>query len=347
MSPLMRNLVLILLLAVIVTGIGFRMLASSREQYDPIAAAGQNAQFAEVRGLRIHYREWGPKSGKPLLLVHGAMAWSRTWRDIAAPLGEEGYRVIAFDLPPFGFSDRPSARIYSRSQQAAMIAGFADAIGLKRFVLAGHSFGAGATVEAAFSMPDRVERLILISAALEPGAKDDGSLVKMFLGAGWLRDIAVASTFTNPLAIDMGLKRLVYDKASVTPEHTNLYTLPLFMRGTSSAVGDWMMTGLYGNETRSPANDPDAYARFVQSVLLVWGKEDTVTPPKLGERLAGLFPNARLEVLDGVAHIPHVEKPEDVAALVGEFLGNASPRRPKPLPLVSAAGLRGSVVADD
>ncbi|MBU1492119.1 MAG: hypothetical protein KKC07_20310 [Gammaproteobacteria bacterium] len=78
MSLSIRNLVMIALLAVLVAGLGFRMMASSRESYGPETVAGPGASFATVRGLRIHYKEWGPKDGRPLLLVAGPMAWAGT-----------------------------------------------------------------------------------------------------------------------------------------------------------------------------------------------------------------------------------------------------------------------------
>ena len=353
MPPSIRNLVVVAVLAVLVTGIGFRILASSREAYGPETVAGPGASFADVQGLRIHYEEWGPKDGRPLLLVSGAMAWSGTWRALAEPLARAGYRIIALDLPPFGMSDRPSAGLYTRARQAALIAGFADAMRLQRFTLVGHSFGAGATMETAFANAARIERLVLISGAIAPGGTTQGSLGKILLGVDFLRPLAVSSTFTNPLAINIGLKSLVHDASVVTAELSDLYSLPLFMRGTTGAIGDWLMTGLYADESESLAADEVNYRRFTQSVLLVWGKQDAVTPVSVGETLFRLFPAARLEVLDGVNHLPHVEKPAEVAALIAAFRGGgartspgAAPVARKPLPLVSAAGLRGSVEGD-
>lgn len=353
MSPPVRILLTIALVTVLVTAIGFRILASSRERYGPETVAGRGAAFTDVRGLRIHYEEWGPRDGRALLLVSGAMAWSGTWRALAEPLADAGFRVIALDLPPFGLSDRPSAGVYSRARQAALIAGFADAMRLERFSLVGHSFGAGATLEAAFADASRIERLVLISGAIEPGRADTDSFGETLLGMDFLRPLVVSSTFTNPLAISIGLKSLVHDESVVTPDLADLYGRPLFMLGTTHAIGDWLMTGFYGDEGGSLAADPENYRRFTPSVLLVWGTEDGVTPVAVGETLLGLFPAARLELLAGVSHLPHVEKPAEVAGLIASFMGGRSRTVPtpaptvrRPLPLVSAAGLRGAVDGD-
>lgn len=354
MSPWIRNIVLIILLAVLIAVVGFRVLASSRESHDPETVAGPGALFAEVRGLRIQYKEWGPKTGKPILLVPGAMAWSGTWRALAEPLAEAGNRVIAFDLPPFGMSDRPSAGVYSRASQAALVVGFADAMRLDRFTLVGHSFGAGATVETAFGNADRIERLVLISGAIEPGKKPGGSLARIMLGLNFVRPLVVASTFTNPLAINIGLKSLVSDSTIVTPELADLYSLPLYMAGTTRAVGDWLITGFHADESETLAADRENFRRFTKSVLLIWGAEDKVTPVGIGETLAGYFPASNLEILGAVGHLPHVEKPAEVADLIADFMGGAmarprpadTPEAGKPMPIVSAAPLRGTVDSD-
>lgn len=353
MSPPVRIFLTIAAVTVFVTAIGFRILATSRESYGPETVAGRGATFADVRGLRIHYEEWGPRDGRPLLLVPGAMAWSGTWRTVAEPLAAAGFRVIALDLPPFGMSDRPSAALYTRARQSALIGGFADAMRLERFTLVGHSFGAGATLETAFANASRIDRLVLISGAIEPGRADTDTFGETLLGMDFLRPLVVSSTFTNPLAIGIGLKSLVHDESVVTADLADLYGRPLFMMGTTHAIGDWLMTGFYGDEDGSLAADPDNYRRFTPSVLLVWGKEDGITPVAVGETLLRLFPAARLEVLDGVGHLPHVEQPAAVAGLIATFMGGRSRTGPaapqtvrRPLPLVSAAGLRGAVDGD-
>ncbi len=344
MSKLLRNLILFVLAAAVIASVTFRMLAGLREQYDPVTAAGTSAAFAEVKGLRIHYRQWGSKDGIPILLVHGTMAWSETWRDVAAPLGDAGYRVIALDMPPFGLSDRPSAQNYSREAQAALIRGFADAVGLDKFVLVGHSFGGGATIEAAFSMPERVRQLVLLDVALGLGQEGSAPALTAVLQARWLRNLAVASSFTNPLMLEQGLRSFVHDDGMITKERLAIYQWPLVMANTTDAVGDWMMTGLYGDETASRAADLASYAAFPRQVLLIWGREDDVTPLAQGQEIAGLFRDARLEVLDGVNHIPQVEKPDEVVRLISKFLRKPSGGSTKAAPpLASSSLLRGAV----
>ena len=150
-------LLLALVVAVAVTLTTFGYLALQREKLTPQAAAGPDARYVTAGGLAIHYKEWGPPDGKPFVLMPGSFAWSETFRDIAVPLGERGWRVIAPDIPPFGYSERPADHDYGRTAQAGRLLDFADALKLEKFALGVHSYGGGAAIEAAFIAPERIE----------------------------------------------------------------------------------------------------------------------------------------------------------------------------------------------
>jgi pimeloyl-ACP methyl ester carboxylesterase len=332
-----------LLVLTIVIVVGFRLAAMMREERTASAENGPGVRFVEVAGLDFHFREWGPIDGPPLLLVPGTMAWSETYRDIAAPLGEQGFRVIALDLPPFGYSDRPASGDYSRKAQAARILGFADAMKLDRFVLGVHSYGGGAAMEAAFTAPGRIEAMVLLDVALGLGARNSGPPLAPILTIPMLRDAVVSLTFSNPLTTGFGLRDFIHDDSVVTPERIEIYTRPLAMKGTTPAIGDWLMTGLFGDESASLAADRANYRAFDRPVLVIWGAEDTVTPPAQGEEIAALLPNSELAMLPGVNHIPQVEDPQEVVRLIGEFLRRQSGKGDR---LSALEGLRGPIAHD-
>lgn len=320
---------------------GFRVAAMWRETAAPVEAAEQGANFVKVGGLKMHFRQWGPMDGKPLLLVPGSMAWSETFRDIAEPLGEQGNRVIAIDMPPFGYSERPEDHDYSRAAQAKRILGFADVLGLNTFRLGVHSYGGGAALEAAFSAPERVEAVVLLDVALGLGNEGSGGPpLAGLLSIGPVRNVVMSLTFTNPLMIGKGLRDFIHDDAIVTDERIALYQRPMNVAGTTDAIGRWLFTGLYNDESRSQAADRARYRSFDKPVLVIWGKQDTVTPLAQGEEIASLLPSATLQVLDGVNHIPHVEKPGEVTGLIGEFLAGLESRK---APLKMDSDLRGAV----
>lgn len=314
------SLVLMALAFVAILIAMFRFAAIEREILPAHEAAGAGATFATVGDQKVHYTQWGSAGGRTILLVPGTLAWSETFSDIASPLAGLGYRVIAVDLPPFGFTQRPFGHDYSRAAQAKRILAFADAMGIEDFVLGVHSYGGGAAVEAAFEAPERIEGLVLLDVALGIGQPPGGSILTWVLGIEPVRETLVASTFTNPMTTGLGLKALLYDDSLVTRERIDLYRKPFTLRGTTEAIGRWLQTGLFNDESRAASSDPGRYRAFQAPVLIVWGKQDTVTPLAQGEAIASLFPNAKLEVLDGVNHIPHVEKPGEVVRLMDAFV---------------------------
>jgi pimeloyl-ACP methyl ester carboxylesterase len=193
---------------------GFYAASIWRESLPP-GRGGEPGQYLQADGLDLHYKQWGPDNGQPILLIPGAMAWSETWAPIAELLGNNGFRVIAPDLPPFGYSERPASGDYSRQAQARRILAFADAAGLKQFVLLGHSFGGGATVEAALTQPDRISGLVLLDVALGLGRPPAKPPLAPLFSAPGLREAIMAATFTNPLMIGKGLRDFVADDDAV------------------------------------------------------------------------------------------------------------------------------------
>ncbi|WP_095090899.1 alpha/beta fold hydrolase [Mesorhizobium sophorae] len=317
-------LTLVALIAVVL--VGFRGTAALRENLSPEEAAPAGALFATVDGLRIHYQVWGPQDGPPLILFHGTASWAETYRDIAAPLGEQGFRVIAPDMPPFGYSQRPADQDYSRAAHAKRVLGFADALGLRHFSIGVHSYGGGGVIEAAFEAPARIDSLILLDVALGLGRTEAPTMpFAALLNLRWPRELLTASTFTNPLMVGPGLRSFIENDDVVTAERIAIYARPLNVEGTTDAVGHWLFSGLFNDERKSLAANPANYSTFAPPVLVIWGRDDATTPLAQGEEIAALFPHAELAVLDGVNHIPQVERPHDVVRLIANFLKRILP----------------------
>ncbi|WP_457153643.1 alpha/beta fold hydrolase [Mesorhizobium sp. P5_C1] len=319
-------LALTLVALIVVVLVGFRGAAALRENLSPEEAAPAGALFATVDGLKIHYQVWGPQDGPPLILFHGTASWAETYRDIAAPLGEQGFRVVAPDMPPFGYSQRPADQDYSRAAHAKRVLGFADALGLRHFSVGVHSYGGGGVIEAAFEAPDRIDALILLDVAIGLGRTEAPTIpFAALLNLRWPRELLTASTFTNPLMVGPGLRSFIENDDVVTAERIAIYARPLNVEGTTDAVGHWLFNGLFNDERKSLAANPANYRAFTPPVLVVWGRDDTTTPLAQGEEIAALFPHAELAVLDGVNHIPQVERPHDVVRLIANFLKRIAP----------------------
>lgn len=304
----------------VLTPLVFRVAACARETPRAADVAPREGAYVRAAGLAIYRQEMGPADGPPVLLVHGTLAWSGTFRPLMERLAARGYHAVAIDLPPFGYSERPAAQDYGRVAQAARIGAVIDAMHLGPVVLVGHSFGGGATVEAAMTLGARVRGLALLDAALALGEPPSAPPLPYALDA--TRNAFVASTLTNPAMIAPGLRAFVFDDGIVTPERVALYAGPYATLGTTDAVGHWVVTGLYGDEHGSRSADEASYRALALPTLLVWGREDTITPLAQGEHVASLVPGARLVVLDRVGHIPHVEALAPTADALLDFLAS-------------------------
>jgi 2-hydroxymuconate-semialdehyde hydrolase len=269
-------------------------------------------RFLEVEGQRVHVSEWGPPDGPPIVLISGTSAWGGTWVEVAVPLAEAGFHVVAPDLPPFGYSARPpSPDGYTREAQAARILGVLAALDRDDVVLVGHSFGGGATVEAAMRAPaGQVGHLVLIDVALGLGMPP--SALAPVASVPVLGSTIVASTFTNPGFLPIGLDAMVHDPAVVTDERVARYARPLVVEGTTAATTAWVPELLAPTPTL--ASDATNYPALGTPTTVIWGAEDHATPLEQAEHLVDLLPDATLVVLDDVGHLPQIEDPGAVVA---------------------------------
>lgn len=136
------------------------------EYATPRSAAPAGGRFFDIEGTPVFAQDFGPETGRPLLLAHGTAAWSGTWFSLVPALRGAGWRVVAVDLPPFGYSDKRIGRDVSRAAQARRLRGVLDGFGIAHAVVLGHSFGGGPALEFALRDPGRVDGLVLVGAAL-------------------------------------------------------------------------------------------------------------------------------------------------------------------------------------
>ena len=136
--------------------------------------AATNPQTMEVDGLRLHYKESGPKDAPALLLLHGFGSSLQTWDEWSLKL-ESSYRVIRLDLPGFGLTGASPVHDYSEETDVAILTHFVDKLGLNQFSVIGHSMGGKMAWSLAASQPNRVQALVLMAPDGFPEAKDIGS----------------------------------------------------------------------------------------------------------------------------------------------------------------------------
>lgn len=282
------------------------------EDRSPSEAAPREGRWLRAHDVELYVQEFGDPAAPPLVLTHGTGAWSGTWDQNVKAMAAAGYRVIAIDLPPFGFSTRPAARDYSRNAQARRIIGLIDTLKLGPVTLLGHSYGGGPAAEAAMLQPDRVRHLILVDAAIGlmeyPAPADSGGMAASLFGIRPLRTALVATVGTQPLFSEFWLRQFVARKEVVTPSRTAIYRQPFVLDGFSASLGDWAAQ-FAGESGKSLSETPDGFRELPMPLTLVWGQEDTITPLHQAQTLQRLVAGSRLLVLPGVGHIPQIEDP--------------------------------------
>lgn len=129
-------------------------------------------RVAAVGDARIFYREAGVPDAPALLLLHGYPSSSHIFRDIMAPLAEVA-RVVAPDMPGFGFTEVADDYDYSFETIGRTIDAFADAVGIERMFLYVHDFGAPVAYYLALAHPDRIRGLIVQNGAAHEEGHDE------------------------------------------------------------------------------------------------------------------------------------------------------------------------------
>ena len=192
----------------------------------------------------------------PVLFVHGTGAWSEAWRGSMAAAAKAGARAIALDLPPFGFSQRPQAPRYAKSDQGRRIAALLEALDLKGAILVGHSFGGGPTAEAALLRRIACARWCWSmqrspSSPTAPPRRRRRWWSETLLGFEPLRDSLVATFLTNPMFTRKLLEAFIDNPVHASNDWVRLYQRPL-ARARHHAGGRRMAAGAARAAARWP-----------------------------------------------------------------------------------------------
>ncbi len=300
------------LLAVVILLFGFRVAALMRES-DDIAALAPPGRNVETSLGRIFVQERGPETGQPVLLVPGTAAWGGFWGDVMEKLGAAGYRAIAVDMPPFGFSEHRPQADYGRVEQADRLKAVIDSLRLQRPIVVGHSFGAGSVVEVAARHGAALRGIVVVCGALDlpPGEglhpKPDPLLDRILHLEPLMRTVTSVAV-TNPLALRPLLATMLHRKEAADERQASILLRPMTRRGTTETYAQWLPYLLLPERGALTATSRGV-ASIAVPTALIWGEKDSVTPLPQGRRLNDLIKGSSLDVLPDVGHIPHIEAP--------------------------------------
>lgn len=316
----LRRLLLAVLIAALLVPTGFRIAAMLRETQTAAELRPATGRMIATRMGGIYLQEVGPPDGSPLLLAHGTAAWSGLWADTMTRLADEGYRAIAFDMPPFGFSDRPPEPDYRRETQAQRILALSEALGTRPILIA-HSFGAAPAVEAAMIDPAAFTGLVLVNGAVGLGSHDHKKPLSLPLRPPWLRQVIVSLTGTNPLLTRTLLAKLLHNKNAATADVVAILQRPMRIKGSTAAFADWLPSLLIP-PTEARSTQAASYPALPLPTRLIWGDRDTVTPPEQATELALHIGQGPPHMLTNVGHIPQIEAPGAFQALLLSVLSD-------------------------
>jgi pimeloyl-ACP methyl ester carboxylesterase len=317
----MKKTILILLVAAL-TMMMFTGCASTSRYYKLAPKEfneidyGYPVKYAQVRNIKMGYIEQG--SGETtLLLIHGlgsnAKGWSRN-----IPVWAEDYRVIAVDLPGYGYSEK-KAYPYSLSFYAEVLTEFLDELGIEKAVFVGHSMGGQISTITALTYPDRVEKLVLISPAgvedFEDGEKD------------WFRKVAVPELTLDSgyRQIDINLKSNFYE----TPAEAEFMITDRIQIKRASDFEDYAYA--VAQNIKAMVNEPtsDRLKDIKQETLVLFGANDNLIPNRFlnGGPTADIaaiakreIPNNTLVLIPKCGHFVQFEKYEITNYAVLDFL---------------------------
>jgi pimeloyl-ACP methyl ester carboxylesterase len=271
--------------------------------------------WSELDGYRMRYLRSG--SGPPLLLLHGLLGYSFSWR-FALPVLAEKATVYAVDMPGAGFSDRPPRANGSFRAHAERLLRFLDSIGVDSCDLLGTSHGGAIAMRAAALAPERVRSLILV-APVNPWSAH-GTRLAPFLSSGPVSWLLLRCEPGLGIIHDTLLRRLYGDPRRIPPGTLAGYSAAFRIPGTLNYG-----LGVVRSWNRDLTDLESALPRIASiPTLILWGSKDTAVSPDSAEQLRHVFKDCEVEIFDGVGHLPYEEVPERFNSSVMAFLSRNS-----------------------
>lgn len=260
--------------------------------------SGVENRTAIVEGHHMHYEVQGPENGPPVVLVHGLGGRAEDWRMLAPYLAQAGFRVYMPDLLGYGRSERPADFSYSVRDEAAAVAAFMDAEGLKQVDLGGWSMGGWIVQIMAATHPERVRKLMIFDSAGLAERPDWDTNLFMPKTSVQLDDLE-ALLMPHPPRIPGFVAR---DILRISADHAWVIRRAL----------DAMLTGDDATDHMLP--------ELKMPVLILWGAEDHITPLQEGRQMHTLIPQSELDVFRGCGHLAPEQCTGTMGPMVADYL---------------------------
>ena len=285
--------------------------------YVDIAPRAQPAEPAASRTA-------GAGELEPIVFVHGLGGQWQNWLENIPRVAQER-RVIALDLPGFGLSPPAARRDHHPRATAAACDAVCDKLGLGRVDMVGNSMGGFVAAEVAIQFPERIDQLILVSAAGIASA-----------------DVAKAPILTiGRVMTAIATHTAAQDRYLASRPKSRHVSLALVARHPSRFKADLAYEGFFKGAGKPGFQDAlkaslnydfrDRLPEIRQPTLIVWGENDSIIPVRDAHEFERLIPDSRKVVMKETGHVPMAERPETFNDVMLDFLaetGPASAREP-------------------
>jgi pimeloyl-ACP methyl ester carboxylesterase len=283
--------------------------------------ARPSSRFVRLEGVEVHHEVHGPANAATdaptLLLAHHFYGSTPVW-DRLTPLLSDRYQVVTWDRPGFGLTERPLPGAlphspYTRAAAARLGWSLLDALGVEDTVLVGASAGGTNVLEMYAMAPERVRAIVLFAPAIT-GDVGAPAQLRRVLRAAPLRRLGprVVERFIGDITPERST-RAWNDPTRARDEDLAAYRDLVRIEGWSRGLWEVMT-----------AEGPPDLRRVLRSInvptLVVTGAQDRTIAPRWGRWVAALVPGGRFELLPDCGHVPHQERPEELARIVRPFL---------------------------
>jgi len=314
----MRRFLVVFLTFVAIMAAGWFALQRRDIGYDrlEIVYANSDSRILPLdNGLRVHYRDVGPRGAPVIVLVHGFSSSLHTWEPWVANLKRD-YRVISLDLPGHGLTNCLEGGEIGTDLFVDTVDRVTEALGVKKFTLAGNSMGGGVTWAYALAHPEKLDAMVLVDASGWPESADEAK-----------SDPLVFKLIANPVArrlmkntdmtylVRAGLRDSFANPDLATDEMVNRYTA----LARAPCHRDALMALSAGRKSNVPATST-ALAQITVPTLILHGEQDNLIPVSAGGKFADAIPGARLITYPDAGHLPQEELAEQSVGDLRAFL---------------------------
>ena len=286
--------------------------------------AGAEERSLEIDGVTWRYLHAG--SGPPLVLIHGFMGYSYSWRFNLEPLGQH-FSVYAMDFPGCGFSQRPNCSECTLAGEAEGLLRFLRELNIEQADIVGSSRGGGiaivlAAMAAQRGESHRIKRLVLVSP-INPWSSHGKVLTRLL--ATTLGGLYVVHVQPRMRLISRRYFTALYgDPKRIAPGAFDAYASGMEPAGSFEhllrILRSWKDDlSLIGDSLREIAGWP---------TLLLWGSRDRAVYPSSIHQLQRHLKNSALVMFPGAGHMPYEEVPDEFNRVLCDFLLHDAPRTP-------------------